>query len=108
MAFRLARYVEHTADVDGMLREITPEQMDEWLAYHSLEPIDGSHSRETLTLVGTSICRGLGMEVTPDDLRIDLDKPTTGPRQTRQKPLSVAGLKANLAAFVAAHNSGVM
>lgn len=106
MAFRLARYVEHTVDVDGMLEEIPPELMDEWLAYHAIEPIDGSHTRETVTLVGTGICRGLGMDVEPHHLRIDTAGP--GPSRPQRKPLSVDSLKANLSAMVAIHNAGVL
>lgn len=36
---RLAREVEHTLDVDGMLDRIGPEQFNEWLAmYRIWEP----------------------------------------------------------------------
>lgn len=100
MAFRLAKMAGRV-DVDDMLMELDPEQLDEWLAYHSLEPIDDIHLRETLTLVGTHICRALGIDVTPEDMRIEL-----GPRP-RAKPASVACIKANLATFVALHNASV-
>lgn len=34
----LARTVEHTVDVDGMLERMTPEQFDEWMVLYTIEP----------------------------------------------------------------------
>jgi hypothetical protein len=35
---RLARTVEHTTDVDGMLKRMTREQFNEWMAEFCIEP----------------------------------------------------------------------
>ena len=35
---RLARTVEHTTDVDGMLQRMGREQFNEWLAEFCIEP----------------------------------------------------------------------
>jgi hypothetical protein len=35
---KLARTVEHTVDVNGMLDRMTPEQFNEWLAEYKIEP----------------------------------------------------------------------
>jgi hypothetical protein len=34
----LARTVEHTTDVDGMLARMTPEQFKRWVAMYSIRP----------------------------------------------------------------------
>ncbi len=34
----LARTVEHTVDVDGMLARMTPEQFKKWVAMYSIRP----------------------------------------------------------------------
>ena len=39
IAMRLAEYVEHTTDVDGMLDRMTPAQFEEWCVKDRVEPI---------------------------------------------------------------------
>lgn len=34
---RVARDIEHTADVDGVMRNYTPRQLKEWLAFFAVE-----------------------------------------------------------------------
>lgn len=102
MAFRLARLAGRV-DVDQMLSEIDSVQFDEWVAYHQLEPLNDSHLRETLTLVGTAICRVLGSDLKPEQLRLELLHPVG----QGQRPESPTSLKANLAQFAALHNASL-
>jgi hypothetical protein len=54
-AMRLAAYVEHTTDVDGMLDTMTPQQFAEWQAFDSLEPLGDRGTHDILAMIGCLI-----------------------------------------------------
>jgi hypothetical protein len=68
VALRLARHVEHTIDVDGMLDRMTHQQFAEWVAYDSIEPIGGEPDRHLLAFLATVAGGMAGCDVTFEQL----------------------------------------
>jgi len=82
-------------DVDRLLDELTPEELDWWIAYRELEPDPIDRIAEILKLGFTTLCRCWGGKVTPDDFEIrptaKEGEPTVGPRQARQMIEAITG-----------------
>lgn len=58
-------------DVDGMLDEITHEQMDEWIAFDNLEGVGLERLRFATALGLSAVAKGVGMEISASDLLLD-------------------------------------
>ncbi len=70
MAYRLAT-VAGRVDVDQMLAELTPQQMDEWIAYDRLEPIGLVRQNRMIALITAAVAQvksSGGAAVPIDDL----------------------------------------
>lgn len=51
-----------------MLDSLTPSQIDEWLAYSSLEPFDNDSLKWTIANAAAAICHAFGAKVMPWDI----------------------------------------
>ena len=72
---RLAEYVAHTTDVDGMLDRMTTKQFDEWCAKDAVEPIGEEKTRIILGMIGIILARFAGANLTERDFTpwVELD-----------------------------------
>jgi len=64
---RLAEYVEHTVDVDGMLERMTSQQFNEWCAKDAVEPIGEEKTRIILGMIGMILAKFAGANLTKED-----------------------------------------
>lgn len=64
---RLAEYVAHTVDVDGMLESMSTKQFDEWAAKDSIEPIGLESVRAILAQMAMIVANFAGVKMTPAD-----------------------------------------
>jgi len=64
---RLAEYVAHTVDVDGMLENMSTKQFDEWCAKDSIEPIGLESVRAILAQLAMIVSNFAGVKMTPAD-----------------------------------------
>lgn len=52
-------------DVDGMLEDMSPQELDEWLAYYTVEPFGAEHLAGVVANAASAVCHALGAKVTP-------------------------------------------
>lgn len=74
---RLAEYVEHTTDVDGMLDGMSTKQFDEWCAKDAVEPIGLESVRAILAQMAMIVANFAGVKMAAADfmpwVKIDED-----------------------------------
>ena len=73
---RLAEYVEHTVDVDGMLDRMSTKQFDEWCAKDAVEPIGLESVRAILAQMAMIISNFAGVKMEATDFMpwVEVDK----------------------------------
>lgn len=78
-------------DVFGILARISPEQVDEWLAFDELEPVGRMRTDEILKLLGANLGAALGLSAgpaafdpSPGEARGADDNPMSGDELTAQ------------------------
>jgi hypothetical protein len=64
---RLAEYVAHTTDVDGMLDRMSTKQFDEWCAKDAVEPIGLESVRAILAQMAMIVANFAGVKMTAAD-----------------------------------------
>ena len=64
---RLAEYVEHTTDVDGMLDGMSTKQFDEWCAKDAVEPIGLESVRAILAQMAMIVANFAGVKMASAD-----------------------------------------
>jgi hypothetical protein len=72
-------------DVFGLRDKISPEQVDEWMAYDEIEPLRGRRTESILSLVGSHLATCLGWDIPPSRFFPHTDDEETDEPQTLEE-----------------------